>query len=257
MARGTVQALLLLSQLSEQTQRYDTALEYLAQIDSPKDALRIAVRKASVMAHQGKLDDARQLIRNAPESQSEDGRTKWSAEIQLLRDHRKYQLAYEQLGAALVAHPQDSEFLYDQAMMAERIGKTDEMERILRQLIASKPDYHHAYNALGFSLAERNVRLDEARALVVKALEFAPDDPFIVDSLAWVEFRLGKTDEALRLLRQAYEKRPDAEIAAHLGEVLWTVGQRESALTIWQKGAQLSPENETLLETTLRLQGKP
>jgi predicted Zn-dependent protease len=131
------------------------------------------------------------------------------------------------------------------------------MEKLLRQLIAKKPDYHHAYNALGFSLAERNVRLPEARQLIQKALEFAPGDPFISDSLAWVEFRMGNNAEALRILQAAYKDRPDPEIAAHLGEVLWTLGQREKAQAIWREGMMLNAENETLLETLKRLKVQP
>jgi predicted Zn-dependent protease len=130
------------------------------------------------------------------------------------------------------------------------------MERLLRQLIAKKPDYQHAYNALGFSLAERNVRLPEARQLIQKALEYAPGDPFISDSLAWVEFRMGNKAEALRILQQAYKDRPDPEIAAHLGEVLWSLGQREQAEAIWREGMLLSSDNETLIETLKRLKVK-
>jgi len=124
-------------------------------------------------------------------------------------------------------------------------------------VIATKPDYHHAYNALGYSLADRNVRLPEARQLVAKALEFAPNDPFIVDSLAWVEFRSGNSAEAVRLLQGAFQVRPDAEIAAHLGEVLWSMGQRDQANAIWTKGLELNPDNETLQDTIKRLRGKP
>jgi Flp pilus assembly protein TadD len=145
--------------------------------------------------------------------------------------------------------------LYDQAMLAEKLGKAEEMENLLRKVMQAKPDYHHAYNALGYSLADRNVRLDEARQLIKQALVYAPDDPFITDSLAWVEFRSGNTEEALRLLRGAYQARPDAEIAAHLGEVLWTVGQREQAAAVWKEGLGLNPQNETLQETMRRLRG--
>jgi len=120
-------------------------------------------------------------------------------------------------------------------------------------LISKVPDYHHAYNALGYSLADRNVRLPEARQLVQKALEFAPGDPFIVDSLAWVEFRSGNLAEAQRLLKQAYASRQDAEIAAHLGEVLWASGQRDAATTVWRQGLEQQKDNETLLETIKRL----
>jgi tetratricopeptide (TPR) repeat protein len=123
--------------------------------------------------------------------------------------------------------------------------------------MVKKPDYHHAYNALGFSLAERNQRLPEAKQLIQKALEFAPGDPFISDSLAWVEFRMGNQAEALRILQVAYKERPDAEIAAHLGEVLWTLGQRDQAQSVFREGVMLNAENETLMETMKRLKVKP
>lgn len=257
MGRGQVQAYLLLAQLTEQSRNFDAAQKYLERIESPKDALRVAVRSASILARQGKIEEARNLIRSAPEMQAEDERTKISAEVQLLRDYKLYPQAYQRLADAITLFPQDSELLYDQAMLAEKLGRAEEMERLLRRLISAKPEYHQAYNALGFSLAERNVRLDEARQLISKALEFAPDDPFIVDSLAWVEFRAGKPEEALRLLEGAFRKRPDAEIAAHLGEVLWALGQRDKALAVWKQAAEINPENETLLETTMRLQVKP
>ena len=120
-------------------------------------------------------------------------------------------------------------------------------------MIAAKPEYHHAYNALGYSFADRNVRLPEARQLILKALEFAPGDAFISDSLAWVEFRSGNLPEALRLLQQAFKDKPDAEIAAHLGEVLWVMGNKAQAVVVWKQGVELNSENETLLETLNRL----
>jgi predicted Zn-dependent protease len=131
------------------------------------------------------------------------------------------------------------------------------MERLLRQVITQKPDYHHAYNALGYSFAERNVRLPEAKELIQKALTFAPEDPFISDSLGWVEFRMGHKDEALHILETAYKARPDADIAAHLGEVLWSMGQRDRASSVWKEGMLLNGENDTLQETLKRLRVKP
>jgi len=124
---------------------------------------------------------------------------------------------------------------------------------LLRKVIATKADHFHAYNALGYSLAERNIRLEEARELIAKALSFVPTEPFILDSMGWVEFRLGRKAEALRLLRQSYAARPDAEIAAHLGEVLWANDQPEEARQIWQEGLKRDPKNEALLETLKRL----
>ena len=131
------------------------------------------------------------------------------------------------------------------------------MERLLRRAMVAKPDFQHAYNALGYSLADRNVRLPEARELIRKALELAPGDPFITDSLGWVEFRMGNKAEALRLLELAFRERPDAEIAAHLGEVLWSLGNKPRALEIWREGLSINRENETLQSTLRRLQVKP
>ena len=120
-------------------------------------------------------------------------------------------------------------------------------------VIASTPDNAHAYNALGYSLADHNLHLDEARKLITRALELAPDDAFIIDSMGWVEFRSGNLEIARRLLQDAYKARPDAEIAAHLGEVLWGLNRREDALATWKAGQSLSPDNETLQETIDRL----
>jgi Flp pilus assembly protein TadD len=127
------------------------------------------------------------------------------------------------------------------------------MERLLRQVIAIRPDYHHAYNALGYSLAERGQRLPEARQLIQKAVELAPGDPFIADSLGWVEFRMGNKTEALRILEDAYKARPDAEIAAHLGEVLWSLGQRDRAQAVFREALLVAPDNESLQDTLKRL----
>jgi predicted Zn-dependent protease len=181
---------------------------------------------------------------------------KTMAEVSLLRDNKLYKPAYELLAQAAAKDPADPDLLYDQAMMAEKLRDFADMERLLRQVIAKKPDYHHAYNALGFSLAERNVRLPEAKQLIQKALEYSPGDPFITDSLGWVEFRMGNRAEALRILQGAYKERPDPEIAAHLGEVLWTLGEREQAQSIWREGMLQSSDNETLLETLKRLKVK-
>jgi len=179
------------------------------------------------------------------------------AEVQLLRENKQFKAAYDLLGQPAAKPPVDPDLLYERAMLAEKMGNLPEMERLLRQVIAAKPDYHHAYNALGYSLAERNIRLPEARELIQKALSFAPEDPFISDSLGWVEFRMGNRAEALRILDTAYKARPDADIAAHLGEVLWSMGQRDRAHAIWKEGLLLNGENETLQETLKRLRVKP
>jgi tetratricopeptide (TPR) repeat protein len=207
-------------------------------------------RRASLLARQGKLNEARQLIQQLPASNAEEQRNRTLAEVQLLRDHRQWQAAFD----LLAAHSGESiDLLYEQAMLAEKLNKLDEMEKLLRAVIAKNPSYYNAYNALGFSLADRNLRLHEAKQLIIKALTFAPDDPFITDSLGWVEFRLGNLPSALSYLQKAYKARADAEIAAHLGEVLWHLKRTDEALQIWREGLATSPNNETLQETLQRL----
>jgi len=247
------QAYLRLSEIAEQKKDFTAAQDWLAKIDNAGEMISVQSRRAAILARQGKLPEARAMIRALPETTPEDARMKISAEVQILRDNKKFQLAYDVLTGALASTPDDLDFKYDLAMIADKLGRVDEMERLLRQAIAAKPDYHHAYNALGYSLADRNMRLPEARELILKALEFAPGDPFISDSLAWVEFRSGNFPEALRILKKAYQDKPDAEIAAHLGEVMWTMGQREEAMVVWREGLGINADNETLQETLKRL----
>ena len=253
--RGTVQAYLLLAQIAQNNRDLVQALDYLARINSPQDAAKVQLRRAMVLAQQGHMDEARALVRHLPEKDAEDARSKITLELQLLRDNQQEPAAYALLVQALQKFPGDAELSYELAISAEKLGRPDEMEQILRSLILAKPDFHAAYNALGYSLADRNQRLPEARALVQKALQFAPEDPFIIDSLAWVEFRSGNLADALALLQKAFTARPDAEIAAHLGEVLWAMNQREQASAAWQEGLQLNRDNETLKSTISRLRG--
>ncbi len=253
---GLVQAYLALAELSEKRKDFPEAERWLSKIESSSELAMAQTRRASILAGQGKLEQGRQLIRQLPDRKPGDARAKLNAEVSLLRNFKQYQPAYDVLAQAIAKSPDDTDLLYDQAMVAEKLGSLAEMERLLRRVIQLKPDNHPAYNALGYSLADRNVRLTEARDLIKKALEFAPADPFILDSLGWVEFRIGNKAEALRIFEIAYKSRPDAEIAAHFGEVLLSLGQRERAVAIWKEGKMLSPDNETLVETLKRLQIK-
>jgi tetratricopeptide (TPR) repeat protein len=256
-SRGLAQAYLQLAQIAEKRKDFNAANGWLDRIENSQDLMAAQSRRASILAGQGKLDDARKLIRAIPERTPAEARMKLTAEVQLLRERKQYRPAFDLLAQASAKDPRDVDMLYDQAMLAEKLDNLPEMERLLRQVIALKPDYHHAYNALGYSLAERGVRLPEARQLIQKALEFVPDDPFISDSLGWVEFKMGNRAEALRILQAAYKSRPDAEIAAHLGEVLWAMGQRDRAQSVWKEGLLVAPDNETLQETLKRLRVKP
>ncbi|MBU0587656.1 MAG: tetratricopeptide repeat protein [Gammaproteobacteria bacterium] len=254
--RGLTQAYLLLAQIAEQRKDFAAADAWLNRIDNREELLRIQTRRAAILARRGQLNEARALIHSLPERNAQEARLKLSAEVQLLRDNKEYQTAYALLAAAIAKDDKDFDLQYDLAMVADKLGRPEEMERVLRQIITANPQYHHAYNALGYSLAERNLRLPEARELILKALEFAPGDPFITDSLGWVEYRSGNKEEALRILQGAYKAKPDTEIAAHLGEVLWSLGQHEQARIIWREGMLLNAENETLLETLKRLRVK-
>ena len=251
--RDLTQAWLLLAQVAEQRGDGKAAEAYLAKVDSPQRALEVQTRRASLLARQGKVKEARLLIQAVPERTGDDARAKLVAEAQVLRDIKRWQDASDVLASASQRFTDDVELVYEHAMVEEKLEHWDAMEGLLRRVIALKPEHPHAHNALGYSLADRGVRLPEARDLVTKALQLSPGDPFITDSLGWIEFRMGNRDEALRLLRQAHAARPDTEIGAHLGEVLWAMGQRDEARTVWQDARSRDAGNEVLRETLARL----
>ena len=250
---GRTQAWLLLAQAAEQRGDLPTAEQWLARIDNPQRALEVQSRRASILARQGRLTEARALIRAVPERNGADARGKTMAEVQLLREAKLWGAAAELLAGASSRSPDDADLVYELAMIEDKLDRHDEMERLLRKVIALKPDHAHAHNALGYSLADRNQRLPEARLLVQRALELSPGDPFITDSLGWIEFRLGNHAEAVRLLKLAYTARPDTEIAAHLGEVLWATNQQTEARKIWAEARVRDDKNEVLRETLARL----
>lgn len=250
-AEGRQQAWLMLSQAAEQRGDLKAADAALQKVDG--DGLEVRYRRASLLARQGKLADARKLLKPATGASDADVRASMLAEAQLLREQRDYAGAQAVLKSATERFKDEPDLIYEQAMMAEKVGQYDQMETLLRQVVTLKPDYYHAYNALGYSLAERNTRLPEARQLIQRALALAPNEAVIVDSLGWVEYRLGNLPEAARLLRQAYAARPDAEIATHLGEVLWASGDADEARRVWREAAQRDPHNDALKETLARL----
>jgi tetratricopeptide (TPR) repeat protein len=252
--QGLVQAWLMLAQSAEQRGDFTAAEAWLARIDDPQRALEVQARRATLMARQGQVDSAVASLRQVPERSEADARAKLLAEAQLLREVKRWQAAYEAFDRANARFADDVDLLYEQAMVAEKLDRLDEMERLLRRVIAIKPDHGHAHNALGYSLADRRVRLPEARELIRQALDLMPGDPFITDSLGWVEYRLGNLEEAERLLRQAWASRPDTEIGAHLGEVLWARGKQDDARRIWRQAQARDGSNEVLRETLARLQ---
>ena len=243
----------VLGQIAEEQKQWPRAIEWYEQIQESEHAFPARLRTANAMAKQGKLDAAREFLKHVSEDNPDQQVQLTVAEAQLLRDANRHDEAFKLLGDALKGEPDQPELLYDYALTAEKLERFDLLEQNLRKLIEVRPDHAHAYNALGYSFAERNTRLPEARKLVEKALELSPEDYFIVDSLGWVQYREGDLKAAAQTLRRAYGGRPDAEIGAHLGEVLWMMGDRAEASRIWQESLKSAPDNETLLKTIKRL----
>jgi predicted Zn-dependent protease len=242
----------MLGQAAEEQQKWDEARRWYESIPRGDNFLPARLRAANVMGKQGKLDEARAYLR-ALEAEGEQHVQVLIAEAQLLRDANHHRDAFELLGKALREKPEQPELLYDHAITAEKLERFDVLEASLRTLIRLKPDYAHAYNALGYSYADRNLRLPEARKLIERALELSPDDFYIIDSMGWVLYRMGDLKGAAEHLRRAWIGRPDAEIGAHFGEVLWRMGERAEAERVWQEVLKRNPENETLQKTLKRL----
>jgi len=256
--RDSTQALMVLAQIAEDKNDTATALKWLEKIepDNQGSYITAILRRAILVAKSKDPETARALLQQA-EARNDDERAKLIVgEAQLLRDAGRLDDALRLVADALEIYKNNIDLLYEHAMLAERAKQFDLMERELRQLIKLAPDNQHAYNALGYSFADRNLRLQEALDLISKANQLAPDDPYILDSLGWVEFRLGRLDQALKTLQRAYGIKADAEIAAHLGEVLWKLGRHDEAKKLWRSANEKDPKNETLKSTLQRLQIK-
>ncbi|MBL0143663.1 MAG: tetratricopeptide repeat protein [Betaproteobacteria bacterium] len=235
-----------LGQAAELAKHPDEALDWYRKVDST-DRMRAQARIATLIAKRDGLAKGRAYLQTLDPRTQDERIQVIQIEAQLLRDSKAWQDTYDMLSSAVERYPDSYELLYDRAMAAERVDRLDVLEADLRRVIEMKPDYAHAYNALGYTLADRTDRFDEALSLVEKALKLSPDDPFILDSLGWVQYRRGNFDEALKTLTSAYENRPDPEIAAHLGEVLWKLGRHNEASKLWKTALTDNPDHETLL----------
>jgi tetratricopeptide (TPR) repeat protein len=254
---GLAEALMTLAQIAQKKGQLERAKQWLDQMPAGADPIKLASRQADVLAQQGRLDEARQVLAQVKPTNAEQALRKVLAQSFWLRENRDTAAAYVLVRAALDKQPKNTELLTELSLVCEKLKRFDEMEALLRQLMALAPEEAHAFNALGYSLADRNIRLEEALKLIEKAVQLAPQDAYIQDSLGWVKFRLGQQNEALTILKAAYKAKPDAEIAAHLGEVLWVMGQQREAGTLWREGLLLKADNETLLETLKRFNFKP
>ena len=242
----------ILGQIAEEQKQWPRAIEWYDEIQDGEHALPARLRTANAIAKQGKLKEARAYLQGVSVEAEPQRVQLLVAESQLLRDANLHREAFDLLGQALQKTPDQPELLYDHALTAEKLERFEILESSLKRLIQLKPDHAHAYNALGYSFAERNMRLPEAKQLIEKALEIAPADYFIIDSLGWVLYRMGDLKGAARELRRAWEGRQDAEIGAHFGEVLWALGERDEARRIWQESLKASPESDTLQKTLKR-----
>jgi Tfp pilus assembly protein PilF len=251
--RDPAQALLVLSQIAEERKDTDAALAYLARVGPGEAYFGAQIKRAQLMGQRGELTSAHQLLAETPGTSEREQVLVIQTDAQILRDADLQHDAYEILETGALRFPGNIDILYDYAMAAEKLDRVNKMETALRQVIKLAPTNQHAYNALGYSLAERNLRLPEALKLIEQALALAPNDPFIIDSMGWVQYRLGKLPEAEALLRRAYALRPDAEIAVHLGEVLWVRGEKADAQRFWRDARTKDPKNDALKSTLSRL----
>lgn len=242
-----------LGQVNEELKRDDEALKWYAAVAQGPQYVAAQARYAAVLARQGKLVEARRHLQGVDAVNAQQRTQLTLAEANLLREASAYQEAFDFLGAALARAPDSPDLLYDHAMAAEKVNRIDVLEANLRKVIAMQPTHAHAYNALGYTLADRNQRLPEALALIENAHKLAPEDPFILDSLGWVLHRMGRNEDALGHLQRSFELRPDAEIAAHLGEVLWLLGRQSEARKLWADALRDHPKNEVLQGTVKRL----
>ncbi|MCX8003481.1 MAG: tetratricopeptide repeat protein [Burkholderiaceae bacterium] len=245
-------AYLNLARIAEEEKKYDEALAWLARVAGADNRFQAGLRHALVLGKLQRVEEARQLLAGLQPPNDAARVQIAQTEGQLLREAKRHAEALQVLTAALARYPDEPGLLYDTAMAAEKMNRLDLVETHLRRLIELKPDDAHAYNALGYTFADRNQRLPEARALIEKALSLAPNDAYILDSMGWVYFRLGDLPRAREYLERAFKLKPEAEVGAHLGEVLWMLGERDEARRVWRAAFQHDADNETLRETLAR-----
>lgn len=243
-----------LGQLNEAKENEAEALAHYRAVKAGEYQFAAQLRIVYLLNKQGDLNEARRQLKLAQAETTAQRAQVVMTEAQLLSEVNQLAEAYAVLEQGLVNLPDQPELLYETAMVADKLGHYDASEKLLRKLIQIKPDHAHAYNALGYSLLERNVRIAEAVRLVEKALQLTPDDHAIMDSVGWGYYRSGKLDESVAMLRRAFAGNPDPEIAAHLGEVLWIRGDKAEATKIWQdslKANQGNPQLEAVMKRYL------
>ena len=244
------QLYLYLGQSAEKQNREDIAINWYGKVmPGGMHYLEAQISLANITARTQGVDKAIEQLDNVDNLSVEQQIIVIQTQAVLYGKAKRPQDAFNLLDKAVKNLPNTTELVYDYALAAEQVKKLDLMEAELRKVIAAKPNFAPAYNALGYSFADRNVKLDEALKLIETALSISPNDHYMLDSLGWVHYRKGNLDQAIMYLKQAYAVNPDPEIAAHLGEALWQKGQHDEAKRIWQDALVNNPDNEVLLVT--------
>ncbi|SDU82090.1 tetratricopeptide repeat protein [Pseudomonas corrugata] len=244
-----------LGRIAEERNDPESALIEYAQVGPGNDYLPAQLRQADILIGNGKTAEAQSRLAVQRDAQPDYGIQLYLIEAETLSANNQSDKAWNVLQQALKQYPDDLNLLYTRAMLAEKRNDLAQMEKDLRLIIQRDPDNAMALNALGYTLSDRTTRYAEAKVLIEQAHQLNPEDPAVLDSLGWVNFRLGNLDEAERLLRQALERFPDQEVAAHLGEVLWTAGKQREARQIWSKFLKDQPDSPILRGTIKRLTG--
>lgn len=246
-----------LGRIADNEERYTDAINHFSQVTGGREFLPAHLRAAQLMQQENGLLSAREYLQEQRDLHPHSATDLLRIEIEMLSQERDYHTALQLVNEALQQQPDQADLLYTRAMLAERTDNLEQMERDLRSLIEQNPDNADALNALGYALADRTERWNEALPLIQRAIALEPENPAIIDSLGWVYFRMGKIEQALPLLEQAFSLMPDHEIAAHLGEVLWLTGERQRAIEVWQQGYDNTPDSPVIDTTLERLQVEP
>ncbi|WP_122207487.1 tetratricopeptide repeat protein [Pseudomonas viridiflava] len=244
-----------LGRIHEERNDPQSALDEYAQVGPGTDFLTAQLRQSDILIGNGNAAEASKRLAEAREAQPEFAIQLYLIEAETLTSNDHADRGWQVLSQALKQYPDDINLLYTRAMLAEKRNDLAQMEKDLRAIIKREPENAMALNALGYTLSDRTTRYAEAKALIEKAHEINPDDPAVLDSLGWVNYRLGNLDEAERLLRKALERFPDHEVAAHLGEVLWAKGEQREARQVWAKALEQQPDSPILRSTLRRLTG--
>ena len=241
-----------LGRIAESQERYTDAIVAYRRVRRGEHRLNAQIRVAMLMADSGNVEAARRHLHGVRSETAQEAVRIYSAEAGLLTRFARYDEAMEVYDVSLEEFPGHSDLLYARGMLAAKLDRLDIVERDMRAIIAREPDNADALNALGYTLADRTNRFEEAYALIQRAIEIKPDDHYIVDSLGWVLHRMGRHREALVQLRRAMSLNPDPEIAAHLGEVLWVLGNKVEARAVWSTALEAAPNDEHLLDVIER-----